>query len=48
MILFDILSLHKVENNDKRTALPSVTLAHYHGLRKQLTFREATRGLPVK
>ena len=39
------LSGHKL---DKRTALPSVTLAHYHGLRKQPTFREATTGLPVK
>ena len=36
---------HKV---DKRTALPSVTLAHYHGLRKQPTSCEATTGLPVK
>ena len=36
---------HKV---DKRTALPSVTLAHYHGLRKQPTSCEATMGLPVK
>ena len=36
---------HKVDN---RTALPSVTLAHYHGPGKQATFRKATSGLPVK
>ena len=36
---------HKV---DKRTGLPSVTLAHYHGLRKQPTCCETTTGLPVK
>ena len=34
---------HKV---DKRTALPSVTLAHYHGLRKQPTCCEPPRVCP--
>ena len=38
-------SAHKV---DKRTAFPAVTLAHFHGLRKQPKCREATTGLPVK